>query len=143
MADQIQKPEVNSPEHVSLEKRFGVEDKDVFASEKKVEKAQETSFEKSASESDSSYQNILSKVKSQKTNSDDDTVIQDASVLHQQTDRESQIKHLIDLAMTKGVRHAVTVARKAEDYYVLDQLHDRLLSDELHDALAEKGLIEK
>jgi len=143
MTDQLQKPEAHSPEHVSLEKRFGVEDKDNSISEGKVEKAQESSFEKSASETDNSYQNILSKVKTQNQTTDDDTVMQDASALHQQTDRESQIKHLIDLAMTKGVTHAVTVARKAEDYYVLDQLHDRLLSDELHDALAEKGLIEK
>ena len=129
------------PEHVSLEKRFGVE-KDDGGVEFDKEKTIESVAEKSAAEKDASYQNILSKVKTQNDN-DDDSIMQDASTLHQQTDRESQITHLIDLATTKGVEHAVKVAQKAEDYYVLDQLHDRLLADELHEALMSRGLIEE
>ena len=128
-------------EHVSLEKRFGVE-KDDGGVEFDKEKTIESVAEKSAAEKDASYQNILSKVKTQNDN-DDDSIMQDASTLHQQTDRESQITHLIDLATTKGVEHAVKVAQKAEDYYVLDQLHDRLLADELHEALMSRGLIEE
>jgi hypothetical protein len=131
------------PEGKSLEERFGVQKKDEvinFDSEKTTE----SSAEKSASENDSSYQNILSKVKSQNNDDDDgNTIMQDASNLHQQTDRESQITHLIDLATTKGVGYAVKVAQKTEDYYVLDQLHDRLLADDLHDALMSHGLIEE
>ncbi len=128
-------------EHVSLEKRFGVE-RDKGGVEFDKEKTIENVAEKSAAEKDASYQDILSKVKTQ-NNDDDDSLMQDASALHQQTDRESQITHLIDLAMTKGVEHAVKVAQKAEDYYVLDQLHDRLLADELHEALMSRGLIEE
>jgi len=130
------------PEGVSLEKRFGVEKNDINAEVAK-EKIVEGVAEKSVAEKDSSYQNILSKVQSQSDDNDDDALMQDASNLHQQTDRESQITHLIDLAVTKGVGHAVKVAQKAEDYYVLDQLHDRLLADELHEALTSHGLIEK
>ncbi len=129
------------PESVSLEKRFGVQ-KDEGGIEFDKEKTAESAAEKSAAEKDASYQNILSKVKTQNDN-DDDSIMQDASNLHQQTDRESQITHLIDLAMTKGVEHAVKVAQKAEDYYVLDQLHDRLLADDLHDALVSRELIKE
>ncbi len=129
------------PESVSLEKRFGVQ-KDEGGIEFDKEKIAESAAEKSAAEKDASYQNILSKVKTQNDN-DDDSIMQDASNLHQQTDRESQITHLIDLAMTKGVEHAVKVAQKAEDYYVLDQLHDRLLADDLHDALVSRELIKE
>jgi hypothetical protein len=39
--------------------------------------------------------------------------------------------------------HAVKVARHLEDDYVLDTFHDKLLADELHDALLKKGLIEE
>jgi len=134
--------EVQVPENVSLEKRFGVQ-KDEGGIEFDKEKTVETASEKSAAESDGSYQNILSKVKSQNDDHDEDTLMQDASNLHMQTDRESQITHLIDLATTKGVGYAVKVAQKAEDYYVLDQLHDRLLADELHEALMSQGLIEE
>ncbi len=141
MADQIQSPEIQSPEHVSLEKRFGVEKDDKMMSN--VEKTVEGTAEKSVTENDGSYQHILSKVKTQNDDSNDDALMQDASSLHQQVDRESQITHLVDLAMTKGVGHAVNVAQKAEDYYVLDQLHDRLLSEELHEALVSNGLIDK
>ena len=143
MTSQVLNPqEVQVPKNVSLERRFGVGKKESdieFDKEKIVESA----AEKSGAEKDNSYQNILSKVQSQKDDDNDDTLMQDASNLHQQIDRESQITHLIDLAMTKGVGYAVKVARKAEDYYVLDQLHDRLLTDEFHEALVSRGLIEK
>jgi len=141
MTNQIQNPqEAQTPKDVSLEKRFGVE-KDVnieFDTETAVEKV----VEKNASEKNASYKDILEKVKSKNDSGDEDALMQDASGLHQQTDRESQITHLVDLATTKGVEHAVKVAIKAEDYYVLDQLHDRLLADELHEALLSHGLIE-
>ncbi len=133
--------ETQIPENISLEKRFDIEEtegKIEFNTEKTVENVSE----RNVAEKDSAYQDILAKVKSQHNNNDD-TIMQDASSLHQQTDRESQITRLIDLAMTKGVVHAVKVAQKAEDYYVLDQLHDRLLADELHEALISNGLIEK
>jgi len=142
MSDEIKnQQEAQSPEHVSLEKRFGVESKkDDVQFEEGI--TVENVAEKSVAEKDESYNHILSKVQSQ--NDDNDGVImQDASTLHQQTDRESQITHLIDVATTKGVSHAVKVAQKAEDYYVLDQLHDRLLADDLHDALVSSGMIEK
>lgn len=132
-----------SPEHVSLEKRFAQPESDnaQLHAEKEVQK--ETAHENSSAESDATYQSILAKVSQKSTRkSDDATVIADASTLDQKTDRESQITHLIDLATTKGVEHAVKVAQKAEDYYVLDQLHDRLLADDLHDALKSKGFIE-
>ena len=141
MSDQTQSPETQSPEHVSLEKRFGIEKNNNAMLN--AEKSAENISEKNAAESDGSYQNILSKVKTQRDDNSDGAVMQDASSLHQQIDRESQITHLIDLAMTKGVGHAVNVAMKAEDYYVLDQLHDRLLADELHEVLISNGLIDK
>ncbi len=119
---------------------FGGEQKGSF-----VERKAEVAIEKSQAESDSSYQNILSKV--QTTTSDDDqendTLMDDASNLHQQIDRDSQVKHLVDLAFSKGVEYAVNVAVQAEDYYVLDQLHDSLLADDLHDALLSNGLIDE
>ncbi|PID52194.1 MAG: hypothetical protein CR972_02820 [Candidatus Moraniibacteriota bacterium] len=132
-----------SPEYVSLEERFSRVDKEDRESlfEKK-DRESEKAFERNTAESDSSYNQILSKVQEARS-VDDMTVMQDASVLDQQADRESQITHLIDLAMTKGVYHAVKVAQKAEDYYVLDQLRDRLLADDLHSALISKGLIEE
>ncbi len=132
-----------SPEHVSLEERFARVDTHGERASIARAKEQEVYAERSAAESDATYQTILSKVETAKTQVDDATVMADASVLDQQVDRESQITHLIDLATTKGVEHAVKVAQKAEDYYILDQLHDRLLADDLHSALLAKGLIEE
>ena len=143
MADIMSVPNEKSgiSDRTGSEQRFGVEqdramDKNVLKNE------EEKATEQSTAENDQTYHHILSQVQ---TTQDDDhgKMMQDASVLHQQMDRESQIKHLIDLAMMDGVEHAVKVAQKAEDYYVLDQLHDRLLSQDLHEALMAKGLIEK
>jgi len=107
------------------------------------EKAPELVLERQegAVEKDDSYLKILSKVKSQATSADDDSIKTDAQTVSEAQDAEAKISRLVNLAMQKGVHHAVKVARHLEDNYVLDELHDRLLADELHDELVKKGLI--
>ena len=108
----------------------------------KVEK--EIPQEISAGEKDSAYNKILTKVKTQTDDKTDDSVVaDDAKVGAQKDDAESQIQHLIDVAQQKGVVHAVKVARHMDDNYILDTFHDRLLADELHDALIKKGMIKE
>jgi hypothetical protein len=58
------------------------------------------------------------------------------------SDEESAVQKLLDLAGAKGVAHAVNVARKLNDYYALDRMHDEL-ADRLYDGLLARGLIEK
>jgi hypothetical protein len=109
-----------------------------------VERAREAALEVSAGEKDNAYGKILSKVQSQ---TDDAAVAgdvaNDAQAGVQKTDAETQILHLVDIAQQKGVVHAVKVARHMEDNYVLDTFHDRMLADELHDALVKKGMIKE
>ncbi len=96
-----------------------------------------------SAEKDSAYNKILSKVKSQQTfQPSDDDVKGDAQKTIEKQDAESQIQHLVDIAFNKGVIHAVKVAKHLEDNYVLDMFHDKLLSNELHEALMKKGLID-
>ena len=130
-----------SPEHVSLEKRFGVQDNQSVQNTVEQEIMPENVQETIAAQNDNVYAQILSKVQSQ-PHTDHASVTQDASALHQISDRESQVSHLLDLAMTKGVVHAVKVAQQVEDYYVLDQLHDRMRAEDFHQALIARGLIE-
>lgn len=96
-------------------------------------------------EKDEAYGKILSKVQSQTDGDeiDQDLVIDDAKAGAQMIDAESQVKHLIDIAGQKGVVHAVKVAQHMQDNYVLDTFHDRMLSEELHDALIKKGMIKE
>ncbi|HPN54862.1 MAG TPA: hypothetical protein PLB52_02910 [Candidatus Moranbacteria bacterium] len=108
----------------------------------KVEK--EFPQEISASEKDSAYNKILTKVQTQTDDQFDmSAVASDAQIGAQKTDAETQIQHLVDLAQQKGVVHAVKVARHMEDNYVLDTFHDRMMADELHDALVAKGMIKE
>ncbi len=93
-------------------------------------------------EKDEAYSKILSKVKSNNP-ADDQAVPQDAKMVSVEDTTENKIEKLIQVAMQKGVIHAVKVARHLQDNYVLDELHDRLLADEFHDALLAKGLIEE
>ncbi len=89
------------------------------------------------------YNEILSKVTPQTTvASDDNAVILDAKHIGALTDEESKVQKLLDLASTKGVAHAVKVARSLKDYYALDRMHDEL-ADKLYQGLLDKGLIEK
>ncbi len=97
-----------------------------------------------AEKKESAYEKILSKVRnSSHLESDEHGVRRDAVDFMHKTDAESQIQHLVDVAFQKGIPHAVKVARHLEDNYVLDIFHDRLLADELREALLKKGLIKE
>ncbi len=93
------------------------------------------------------YRELLSKVTptKQATPADDDheaTVILDAKHIGAMTDEESKVQKLLDLAGTKGVIHAVKVARSLKDFYALDRMHDEL-AGKFYEGLLEKGMIEK
>lgn len=116
----------------------GKTEQPVFRAEK------EALAEKAAAEKEDAYAKILARVKQPAAGAPpDEEIKEDAGKVYQKTDAESQIQHLVDIAMTKGVIHAVKVARHMEDNYVLDMFHDKLLADELHDALVKKGLIKE
>lgn len=129
----------NKPEGTGLEASFQKPEESIF----KIEK--ETSKEIIASEKDAAYNKILAKIKKPAGDEDaaQEEVKLDAEKFFDQTDAESQVQYLIDIAFNKNVVHAVKVARHLEDNYVLDMFHDKMLADELHDALVQKGLIKE
>lgn len=115
------------------------------APEKTAEEVEkEAPREVSQAEKEDAYAKILSKV-TQVTpiQAEEGEIKKDAEEAYQKTDAESQIQHLVDIAFAKGVIHAVKVARHLEDNYVLDMFHDKLLADELHEALIQKGIIKE
>lgn len=130
---------------LNLEKKLGVVSAEKKPEEnneaQKVEK--EAPKEVSSAEKDSSYNKILTKIKTTSQPADEKTVKDDAIQVYGNVDAESQIQQLVDIALNKGVVHAVKVAKHLEDNYVLDMFHDKLLADELHTALMKKGLIEE
>ncbi len=107
-----------------------------------VEARIEGVVEKSRAERDQAYGAILAQVQSTPPSDEAQAdIAQDASEVHRGIDRDSQLSHLVDLALTKGVSHAVATAEHLNDYYMLDHLHDTLVHDDLHHKLIEKGLI--
>ncbi len=66
----------------------------------------------------------------------------DARNLSLLSDVESQVTRLLDLATQKGVPHAVHVAQKLKNYYLLDRMHDEMVG-KFYQGLVEKGLVEK
>ena len=91
------------------------------------------------------YHELLSRVTPatpSPVNSDDDehSAVLDAKHIGALTDEASKVQKLLDLAQTKGVVHAVKVARSLRNYYVLDTMHDEL-SGKLYQGMLEKGLI--
>lgn len=71
-----------------------------------------------------------------------DDAAADAKSVGEAADEESRIRMLLDIASTKGVVHAVKVARSLGDYYALDRMHDEL-AGKLYEGLVERRLIEK
>ncbi|KKP98167.1 MAG: hypothetical protein US25_C0085G0001 [Candidatus Moranbacteria bacterium GW2011_GWE1_36_7] len=98
----------------------------------------------SAAEKDGAYGKILAKVQTQANDDIDHSVVAaDAEAGSLKMDAESQVQHLVDIATQKGVVHAVKVAQHMQDNYILDTFHDRMLGEELHDALVAKGMIKE
>lgn len=108
----------------------------------KMEQEQPPERKEGAMEKEDAYAKILSKVADGRTAKDED-VSADAEIAMQEKDAEAKVNNLVTLAETKGLAHAVKVARHMEDNYVLDEFHDKLLADELHEFLAKKGLIKE
>lgn len=88
------------------------------------------------------FSNILTKVGASTTPTEDGQLAMDAAVVSKQTDAESQVAELLQMASLKGVPYAVKVARKLGDYYVLDKMHDEL-AEKFYEALKAKGMIEE
>ena len=133
-------------EDLNLESKFGkIEaEKSLEPKEALPKSEEEPAKEIISAEKDSAYNKILSKVKTPAAkDTNEEEVKIDAEKAIEKQDAESQIQHLVDIALEKGVIHAVNVAKHLEDNYVLDMFHDKLLSDELHEALMKKGLIEE
>lgn len=94
-------------------------------------------------EKEAAYSKILSKLPAQSQKVQTDDVATDADSANAGIDAESKISNLITIAENKGIPHAVNVARHMEDNYVLDEFHDRMLGEELHNALVAKGMIKE
>jgi hypothetical protein len=92
-------------------------------------------------EKDDAYAKIVSKIQAPAPQTTVAEVTQDADQAGKLIDAQSRINNLVDVAMQKGVLHAVRVAKHLDDNYILDEFHDKLVMDEFHDALVEKGLI--
>lgn len=110
-----------------------------------VEKKVEAQKEISKTEREQAYQKI---VQAAQKAADDKNVIKeevgvDAKTVYEEQDVKQKIEKLLNLAMDKGVFHAVEVARYIDDNYVLDELHDRLNLEEFHNALVQKGLLKE
>jgi hypothetical protein len=79
------------------------------------------------------------------------SVAGDAQVVSQITEYEKKIEKLVELALQKGPEHAIKVARHLDkgkdlsqaDNYTLDEIHDRLLEDDLRKQLVQKGLLKE
>jgi hypothetical protein len=107
-----------------------------------VESSREIKEEHSA-EKERTYSKILSKIKPAQDIpvSANDDVEKDAADSATGETAEAKIDKLVKLAMVKGVVHAVKVAKHLDDNYALDEFHDKLMAEEFHQALVEKGLI--
>lgn len=102
----------------------------------------ETTPEARAERKSERFAQILSKVKTHGAATTDDEVTTDAESVGVAEDAAAKVHKLIELAQVKGVAHAVRVAKRMNDLYVLDTMHDEMV-DQLYEGLLAKGLIEK
>ena len=110
--------------------------------EKEAEKLKEPSFQEEIAELKESVSETKERVEGhpelevqklkdqvEKTELDDQLKLQASSQAQnlKTLDDDKKIKKLLELAKSKGVVYAVQVAKKMDDAYVLDALHDKLV----------------
>ncbi len=88
------------------------------------------------------YSQILSQVQPTSAALSDDEIQSDAEIVGALEEAAKKIHTLVELAQVKGVAHAVRVAKRMNDLYVLDTMHDEL-ADKLYEGLVAKGLLTK
>jgi len=90
-------------------------------------------------------QTIPSQQKTATTTDDDRTKIEEIKKdvgKIKNLDTARQVEVLLTLAFEKGINHSVSVARKLNDAYLLDELHDKLVG-ELHKELVKRGKLKE
>jgi hypothetical protein len=78
-------------------------------------------------------------------------VSEDAQAVSQIQEFEKKVEKLVEIAVQKGPEHAIQVAQHmdkgkdpgAADNYTLDEIHDRLMEEELRAQLVQKGLLKE
>lgn len=135
MAEEILEPQGNEEVGLKSEQSGGgVEEGPVIEQEGTTESAMERTGER--------YSQILSQVQPTGGAPADDIVQGDAEIVGALEEAEKKVHALVELAQVKGVAHAVRVAQRMNDLYVLDTMHDEL-ADKLYEGLVAKGLIAK
>jgi len=79
------------------------------------------------------------------------SIKEDAETVSQITEYEKKVEKLVELALYKGPEHAIKVAQHMDkgkppsqaDNYTLDEIHDRLLEENLRKQLIAKGLLKE
>jgi hypothetical protein len=77
------------------------------------------------------------------------SVSDDAQSVSQIQEFEKKVEKLVEIAVQKGPEHAIRVAQHMDkgkdpamaDNYTIDEIHDRLVEDELRSQLVAKGLL--
>ena len=78
-------------------------------------------------------------------------IASDAESVSEIEEFEKKVEKLVEIAIQKGPEHAIQVAQHmdkgkdpaAADNYTLDEIHDRLMEDELRAQLMQKGLLKE
>jgi hypothetical protein len=78
-------------------------------------------------------------------------VANDAQAVSGIQEFEKKVEKLIEIAVQKGPEHAIRVAQHMDkgkdssqaDNYTLDEIHDRLIEDEVRTQLIQKGLLKE
>jgi hypothetical protein len=72
-------------------------------------------------------------------------VSDDANTVAGISEYEKKVDKLVELALQKGPEHAIKVAQHMDtnDNYTLDELHDRMIEDDLRKQLIQKGLLKE
>lgn len=78
-------------------------------------------------------------------------VANDAQAVSGIQEFEKKVEKLVEIAVQKGPEHAIRVAQHMDkgkdssqtDNYTLDEIHDRLMEEELRSQLMQKGLLKE
>ena len=73
------------------------------------------------------------------------TIADDAKTVAGIAEYEKKVEKLVELALQRGPEHAIKVAQHmdANDNFTMDELHDKMIEDDLRKQLIAKGLLKE
>ena len=139
------KKHIESPEYSEAKPEDILQSKDKQEELHRIMEKNKEEIKKTEKTMEAAREQIEKKAPSSKTSStaDKQDVQKHVNEVMAIKDAGQQVQRIVELASSKDPFFAIKVAQQLDDNFVLDQVHDELIEDQVRNILIDKGLLKE